>query len=467
MLIDYMCHDIAETAKFVRLVQDNLTFRDALSEQYDADMTNFNDTKIGKDFFIRELERTGVRCYDRSSGRREPRQTRRTDGIRVADRLLPVPFKTPDMQRMYRFFQGAVIPADQTKGFFKDLTANIGPFEMHFGAGGIHGSVSRRTFRSSETHQIIDVDVTSYYPSLAIANRWFPEHLSDRFCDVYADLKARRVSYAKGSPENKMLKLALNGVYGDSNNKYSPFYDPAYTMAITINGQMLLAWLAERVADVPGLEIIQINTDGLTVYLPRENRKILDQIRQEWQTDTGLNLEDVEYETMAVRDVNNYVSISTDGKVKRKNAYLTEPEWHQDHSSLVVPKGFDAWLRRGVDPTTFVYGHSDPFDFMRHVKVPRSSTLWCGDEQVQGTSRYYIALAGRPLVKHMAPLKDSTAVRKIGIDTGWSVAMCNRASDFDWTNLNRRWYIQEINKLIEGVGGTTPARADRAEMFSE
>lgn len=44
--------------------------------------------------------------------------------------------------------------------------------------------------------------------------------------------------YAKGTPENAMLKLALNSVYGDSNNQYSVFYDPMYTMKITVNGQL-------------------------------------------------------------------------------------------------------------------------------------------------------------------------------------------------------------------------------------
>jgi hypothetical protein len=31
-------------------------------------------------------------------------------------------------------------------------------------------------------------------------------------------------------PESAMLKLALNGVYGDSNNVFSVFYDPLFTM---------------------------------------------------------------------------------------------------------------------------------------------------------------------------------------------------------------------------------------------
>lgn len=452
VLNHYMCHDIAETAKFARKQERAIEFRDELTARYGMDFTNFNDTKIGKQHFTSQLEKAGVACYDRVSGRKMPRQTPRPKGIRVGDRLLPVPFRSIELQRMWQFFSQSVIPAKETKGFFTDLHATVRGFTYHFGAGGIHGSVHRRSFYSDDTHVIIDVDVTSYYPSLAIVNQWYPEHLGEQFCNIYASLKAERITYAKGTAENAMLKLALNGVYGDSNNKHSQFYDPAYTMAITVNGQLLLAWLAEMVSEIDAFELIQINTDGLTVRIPRTMRDVLDNICAQWMDHTGLDLEDVEYRSMHVRDVNNYIAIGIDGKVKRKNAYLTEPEWHQDHSSLVVPKAVSAHVIDGIDPVDFIFSHGDPFDFMRHVKVPKSSRLMCGDKQVQNTCRYYIALAGDPLVKIMPPVKGSDTERHIAVDKGWVVRTCNAASEFDWTNLNRRWYVIEAEKLIDGLG---------------
>ena len=74
---------------------------------------------------------------------------------------------------------------------------------------------------------------------------------------MYAGLKEQRVRFPKGSPENAMLKLALNGVYGDSNNQYSVFYDPLYTMKTTLNGQLLLCLLAEKLLRIDGLRLIR------------------------------------------------------------------------------------------------------------------------------------------------------------------------------------------------------------------
>ena len=455
-LLAYQRWDVSETRGFLADVIDRIEFRDKLTERYGADFTNFNDTKIGKQHFINQLEQAGVQCFDRASGRKIPRQTPRLDGIRVVDRLISVPFETEPLQQMWQFFAGSIIPADKTKGFFTDLHCQIGTLTAHFGSGGIHASVNRRTFRRSDTHKIIDVDVTSYYPSLAIVNGFYPEHLSSAFCDIYKGLFEERTSYPKGTAENAMLKLALNGVYGDSNNKFSPFLDPAYTMAITINGQLLLAWLAEMVAKIPGAELIQINTDGLTVHLPNESEQALHNVCRYWESHTRLGLESVEYEAMHIRDVNNYIAIDVNGKVKRKNAYLTEPDWHQDHGSLVVPKAVDAFVREGTRPVDFIYRHTDAYDFMRHIKVPRTSRLVWGDTEVQNTSRYFISLTGEPLTKIMPPIKPGDAERRIGVDVGWRTQMCNHVDQFDWYNLNRRWYVIEAEKLVEGLGLTVP-----------
>ena len=67
-----------------------------------------------------------------------------------------------------------------------------------------------------------------------------------------------------------MYKLALNGVYGKSGDKHSPFFDLQFMMQITINGQLLLCMLAEQLMKIPGLRMVQINTDGLTYVCPDE-----------------------------------------------------------------------------------------------------------------------------------------------------------------------------------------------------
>lgn len=453
LTLSYNAHDVRETLKFFRKSRAMVDFRRELTSKYGVDFTNYNDTKIGKEYFIMELEKAGVACFDRSSGRKEPKQTKRPHGIPVGEIIFPyIKFDRPEFNRVLDYLRTVTIRDTKSAPEFKDLCAVVDGFQFDYGTGGIHGSIKGRIVRSSATHVIIDVDVASMYPNIAIANRVYPLHLTERFCDVYSDLYQQRKKHKKGTAENAMLKLALNGVYGDSNNVYSPFFDPRYTMSITVNGQLVLSMLAERFMRIQGLEMIQANTDGVTCLVPIDQ---VDQFRaycKEWEGITGLELEEVQYSMMAIRDVNNYLSVDMDGKVKRKGAYEYEMDWHQDPSALVVPKTVEMHLTTGVPVEDLIRIHWDPFDFMLRAKVPRSSRLVHGDQQIQNTSRYYITKEGPSLVKIMPPLAKNgpdAPERRIGIAVGWSVGICNKAANFDWDQLNYDYYIAEARKLID------------------
>ena len=119
-----------------------------------------------------------------------------------------------------------------------------------------------------------------------------------------------------------MLKLALNGVYGDSNSDYSPLHDPQYTMAITINGQLMLCMLAEKLLASSEVKMIQINTDGLTIKFPRILLYWVRETMKWWEGVTGLDLEEAVYKRFFARDCNNYLAEYTDGKVKRKASWI-------------------------------------------------------------------------------------------------------------------------------------------------
>lgn len=489
-LRDYNMHDVTETRAFYRHSLEQIEFRRVLTDRYGRDFMNHNDTKIGKDYFIMRLEEVAPgSCYEGKP--RQPRQTYR-DEIRLRDVILPtIRFAHPELQRVHTWLSQQVVDNPGMSLKVGDVSAEIDGFEFVFGSGGIHGSVARQHVRADDDHALIDLDVTSYYPSLAIVNRFHPAHLGELFCDIYAEIKAERGQHARGTPENGILKFALNGVFGDSNNPYSPFLDPQYTMAITVNGQLLLCMLAERLMlGVPDLQMVQINTDGLTVRVPRRLQWLLQDVCDTWQRETRLTLERADYAHMYIRDVNNYLAVGTDGKVKRKGAYETALPgdrnplgWHQDTSALVVSKAAEAALVHGHDPATWIVNHNDPFDFMLRAKAPRGSRLMHGETEVQATTRYYVSKDGAPLVKVSPPpvgcvvghykkgqqasdaeyrACDNTvwnpaihtknqsrhAERRMQICAGWTVTVCNRAEDFDWRTIDYAWYIGEAKKLL-------------------
>lgn len=516
-LIVYNRHDTRETTKMMMRCLGAIDFREELTKLHGRNFMNHNDTKIGKDYFVMELEKNGVQCFIKEPGqRRQPRQTPR-ESIAFNDVIFTwIRFERPEFNDILEKFRSKSISKREldelekaegkkdtlvTKGVFKDLQCTIDGYTFVFGVGGIHASIESTVVETSDTYQIVDVDVSSMYPSIAIVNRIYPEHLGEKFCDINKYFFDERLRVGKKTTAGAVYKLAMNGVYGDSNNAYGPFYDPKYTMTVTVNGQLMLAMLCEWLLRVSGLSIIQSNTDGVTMLCPHNKLDEMRQICKQWEALTKLELEEVLYKKMAIRDVNNYIAVPYKGGPKRKGAYEYKYQYHQDPSAMIVPMAAEAALVHGKDIREFITSYRDPFDFMLRAKVPRAATLvmrwpdWGVEQEMQNTTRYFISRNGGSLVKKMPPtgepatwkrkngVKDDVyyavmreitgqsgdfdsagipwderihtksrskhdAVRESSLCAGYRVTECADASDFDWTCLSYEWYIQEAEKLV-------------------
>lgn len=429
----YNEHDCEATAMFYVRCIGMIRLREELTIEFDHDFMNHNDVKIGKDLLVLELEKNGIPCYEKVNGRKQPRQTHRPT-INLADAVFDyVKFERPEFEQIRQYFISKTIT--ETKGVFNKLIATVDGLEYKFGTGGLHASVEARTVETTATHQIVDIDAKSFYPILGIKNGLFPEHLSELFCVVQEDMYNTRVSFAKSDPRNGAYKLALNGAFGGSNDPYSPFYDPLYTMRITINGQLLLCMLVEQLIKIPGLSMIQANTDGVTFSCPHEHMEHQRSICKWWESLTCLELEEVLYSRMYIRDVNNYIAVATEGKIKRIGCYAYEtPDtnpatrelvWNKDHSQIVVAKAANAALLDGIDIRDYITGHKCDHDFMMRAKVPRNSNLVMRylpldyEEKLPNIIRYYVSEVGGSLYKISPPTgKIGTWKLKSGVKLG-------------------------------------------------
>jgi hypothetical protein len=508
----YNHHDVSETVKFYLESIDMIEFREELGERYNKNFLNHSDKKIGTEIFVTELEKLSPGCcYTKVNGRKVARQTIR-HSIGLVNVILPyIKFNRPEFNKVKDWLSTQVIT--ETKGVFNGLNAEINGFKYDFGTGGIHGSIDSAIVTSDENYVIYDWDVEGFYPMLGAVNNLHPEHLGNNFGVVDGMLKTERAKHKKGTPLNRAVKLSRNGAYGDTNNKYSPFYDPQYTMSITINGQLLLCMLAEHLIDIPDLTMIQINTDGLTVKCPRQHVERMKTICAWWESFTCLTLESVIYNRMFIRDVNSYIGEYENNDVKRKGAYEYKLDWHQNHGQMVVAMAAEAALIDGVDIEWFIKNHDNIYDFMLRTKVGRSDKLVISDcsgneRELQKITRYYIANDGGSLTKISPPAKDAVVggwkratkltdpyyktvldeltavrdgpvgyhrllsheldenglpwdarintknkskyiIRRTGQNVGRLVAPCNDIADADFKNIDYDYYIAETRKLVD------------------
>ena len=196
VLIPYNIHDVKETKQFAIHSLPALEFRVSMIEQLGPEVINYNDSKIGSKLLEKRLG--DDICYSRAGGRKQKRQTVR-NLIALNDIIFPyIQFTNPEFQRVLDFMRAQVLrPADiepeaggmvkvTTKGVFAGLKAHVGGVDYHFGTGGIHASVGAQMIQSNNSYVIRDIDVASLYPSIAIANGLYPEHLGARFTEEYA-----------------------------------------------------------------------------------------------------------------------------------------------------------------------------------------------------------------------------------------------------------------------------------------
>lgn len=486
ILIQYNFHDVKETYNFFKKCRHLIEMRHDLEDSgmIYGDVLNYSDVKIGSEFLIKQIGRE--KCYKEG----QMLQTQRYS-VNLSDVILPkIEFRDDSYDSVLDWFRTQTWYRDKENDIKLEKTIN--GFTFDFGLGGLHASVESQTFATNDEWTIVDLDVASLYPSISIANNLYPEHLGETFVQKYKNLKAERFQHKKGTPLNAMFKLALNGAFGNSNNSYSPFYDPKYMLSITINGQLQILQLAEQLFSVPHVVPIQVNTDGITCYVRNDMRYLFNLHRDEWQKDTGLELEEVVYSKMYIRDVNNYLAVDSTGKFKAKGAYWY-PEnnkdydgvWNKDFSSMVVQKAIRHVLVDGVNPAHIVRLFTDPYDFMLRYKTPPDAKVMIGDKLCSKTVRYYVSKSGDVMKKISIPKgqigtwkrKNSlsneyfeSVMKEIpegewdarihtankskydtvitSIESGKLVKHCNDIRNFNWDDVDFDYYSAEVEKLV-------------------
>jgi hypothetical protein len=183
---------------------------------------------------------------------------------------------------------------------------------------------------------------------------------------------------------------------------------------------------------------------------------------------------------MIIKDVSNYMAISTDNKVKRKGAAFKtykELELHENHSALIVNEAISAYFIHNTDPVQFMMQDLEQNglqNFFMRAKVQKGHRLVARDIEdttLQKLVRYVVTNTGVSLIKIMPPLpKNPTKWRETEIESGWKTTVCNNLSQINTAeiieNLNLEYYLIQIKKIINGVEKSNTAASNTEDTPS-
>lgn len=469
-VLSYNKNDVEATLDFYFKTQDKIELRKGLLKQYGLKCLNYSDSKIGEQLMLK--------LYCEATGKDEGvvnKQRTKRKVFKFKD-CIPdyISYNTTEFNGLLDYLKG--IEVDTLKESFS-YTFDYKGFGFDLGTGGIHGCIEAGVYESDNEEVIIDCDVASLYPSLAITLGLYPKHLGEEFPIIYENnlLKPRIEAKKRGDKVMDLgYKLSLNSVYGKSNSEYSWLYDPLYTIKTTLAGQLALCMLSEMLmTQIGGLTMLQINTDGLTVKIPVKAKRQYWEICKQWESLTGLMLEYVAYSEMIIRDVNNYIAVSQkDGKVKRKGTFKTneemrkDGEYHKSFSQGIVSVALSDFYLKNIPVEETIKNCRNIYEF---CKTGNTTGQWWAEtfnpetneaiDKQQKNNRYFLSTNGVGFRKCTYKLDKETNEPKFTsteYEAGKLVTIFNKFEEkpFNEYNVDYDYYIEECYKIIHKLDGT-------------
>ncbi len=438
-VVDYNAVDLEVTARVAACQAATINARIALAREYQSrTVVNVHDAKLAELVLARRL-------FGPNASPQYPKtKSWRLSGRQIAETFA---FRTPALQEMLaripETMRFDVTETQTDDGPVKRIeqceivdAVKVGDVSYSLGYGGLHSDDGPGWFVADDRWTYLDMDVNSFYPALMINHKLAPAHLSrDAFLAEFDALRQKQLA-AKAAGQTDLangLKISINSVFGKSKSPYSWLCDPTVSVRTTLLGQFTLLWFIDALAAVDGVTVLSANntdeaqvapgagdngapplgggpdeagvlsanTDGLTLKVRRDQ---VDQIKAEMNrkaTEIDLSLSWAEYRMIARRDVNNYIAVTTDGKIKAKGSYgYDQKDLGRKAVNRIVVAAAQAFFVNDAPLADTVRGCSDIREFLNYFKATKGYTIV--DEAGRdygGIARWYIGTCGVRLLK--------------------------------------------------------------------
>lgn len=376
---------------------------------------------------------------------------------------------------VFAFFDKMYDPSISDKELFGGkLEFQIGECPGVVGYGGIHAAIPNYFFEEKGSRVIRNKDVASYYPHLMTLCGYTSRNIPS--AEVFENvLETRMRAKASGDKATaNALKLVVNTTYGALLNKYNDLFDPLMGRSVCITGQLFLMELAQHLyKDIPGLKIVQLNTDGIMVECDKSDLDKLNEICDEWQSRTGFELEEDSVVKIAQKDVNNYVEVQPSGKSKAKGGYLvkgisTVGAFNINNSCCIVATALKEYFVNGIPVEETINGCNDIFQFQivakAGAKYREAYHIVDGvKEPVQKVNRVYATADERygKLFKVKAE-DDSTAK----IEMLPEHCIIDNDNHLSISDVDKTFYIEMAKKRVNDFMGIKPERKRRTKKMA-
>lgn len=474
-MADYNDNDVYIVAELIRMNQEEVLLRYRISEEYNVDVFSASRSTIA--------DKVIVKLYSKYTGL-HPKAFIDTKTIRrkiLVSEILSdkIAFSTPELNDILSGIRSLTLRGE--KGEFDREFTFMGT-SYTIATGGLHSNEIPAVYVEDDEHIIVDRDVASYYPNMIRSLKVCQKHLIPkawfRIADTIVDERLEHKHLAKDkSLDDKerdkhataaaCLKIVANaGIFGKMGSEKSFLCDKKAMYQVTINGQLFLLMLIEKL-ELAGIHVISANTDGIVTIVPRELEQTADDICHWWEKHLGLELEFTYYTKYVTEGVNSYLTIKRGGSSKfkgRMNPKMFLEDLSKGYNSPIIAKCVTEYFINGTPVMETLRNAKSILDFCRTQNVNHKYRLEFTHvvdgkivtDIVQRNTRFYISSTGGTLMKVESMgwnEYNEEQVKKSSLCAGQRVSICNTVDDTDISelNVNYLYYYNEAMAIIEPI----------------
>lgn len=488
VLETYCLNDLGVTEALFKTQQTELALRAEMSEEYGIDLRSKSDAQIAEAIL---KKRVGIGA----GGKQIPHSV----GYKAPDFIVtdsPVINELADLLSRFPFVLNRGNGSPTAPKFLDDVVT-VGSGTYQCGVGGLHSTHDKCMYlEATDDLMLSDFDVASYYPNIMLKAGLAPKLGGDKgvkFLEEYRHIYEARME-AKRAGNKKVanaLKITLNGTFGKLGSLYCSFYAPELMLAVTLTGQLNLLCIIHELEKIKGVNVRSANTDGMLVaYKPAARDKVLKVFAKNAKR-TGFEYEETPYTKYAAKDVNNYIALKPDGKVKTKGLYTSidpkeNPLYLMKNPTMeVCTRMAIDHLRDGSAPEDNIDKYTDMKDFVAIRNVQGGGIQFAGYKKIDDWEQIEPGVWRRPDWPSMkASVRRKS--RPPPADVGVGGVLLGRVARWYMTtdnippityissgnlvpktegakacmtlpnklpkDLNKQWYIDETYAILESIG---------------
>ena len=463
--VDIYCeNDLDTTEELYKRLHKEITLRISMGSEYGLDFRSKSDTQMAEAAFVKRL----------GLSRNKPRVP-----VSVSYKVPDfIEFESPHLAALAQRMEDTQYHVNQKSGHVelpaflgKEIVKlNNGTYQM--GVGGLHSTHDKKVCHvATDTYEIVDIDAASFYPMIAVNGGMIPQNTGAKFIDEYRAIIEKRLEakrlwkLAEKAGDYKAvdgykstadsLRIAINGTFGKTASRWSPLYSPDLMIAITLTGQLTLLNLIERLEKV-GAVALSANTDGIAMGYPKALKETVEGVVSAFSERSGFEFEYTPYRVIALKDVNNYVAVKLDRKVKAKGIYAPL-DLKKNPTAPICAAAVCEWLARGTPFEDTIM--KAPFTEFISARTVNGGGVQ-GEEYLGKVVRWYMSTETLP------PLTYKTNGNKVPKTEGAKACMVIKDKVAHPRDLSYTWYLLEAIKIAVNLGCSEYLTAEQIAMVT-